>query len=274
MSQPVDLTPLTEVMARLRDPETGCPWDLQQNHDSLKPYLIEEAFEVLDTLESGDIQGLKGELGDLLLQIVFHARLAEERGDFDMAGVVAAVVDKMVRRHPHVFGDNTAAGNAESHDKQWEAIKDAERGGASRLADVPRGLPALHLAAKMQKRAATLGFEFPSSLEAIHKLVEEVHEFEAEIQAREMERAEEEFGDILFAMVNVGRMLGVRPEFALRGATLRFVERFTHVEANIRQARSQGGNPDLEQMEQWWQEAKRMQRASTETSSNIEEKKP
>jgi len=274
MSQPVDLTPLTEVMARLRDPETGCPWDLQQNHDSLKPYLIEEAFEVLDTLESGDIQGLKGELGDLLLQIVFHARLAEERGDFDMAGVIAAIVDKMVRRHPHVFGDNTAAGNAESHDKQWEAIKDAERGGASRLADVPRGLPALHLAAKMQKRAATLGFEFPSSLEAIHKLVEEVHEFEAEIQAREMERAEEEFGDILFAMVNVGRMLGVRPEFALRGATLRFVERFTQVEANIRQARSQGGNPDLEQMEQWWQEAKRMQRASTETSSNIEEKKP
>ncbi|NIJ06984.1 ATP diphosphatase [Sphingomonas vulcanisoli] len=237
-------------MARLRDPDTGCPWDVAQTFGSIAPYTIEEAYEVADACETGDMAALRDELGDLLFQVVFHARMAEEQGAFAFADVATAIADKMERRHPHVFGDHP---NRNDH-AQWEAIKASERAGKtdpSALAGVAGALPALMRAEKLQKRAARTGFDWPDPQGALDKIHEELAEVAA--ATNEAERTDE-IGDLLFAVVNYARKLGIEPEAALRGANAKFERRFRHAE----QAGGDGfvGLP-LDAKEALWQAAKR-----------------
>lgn len=237
---------LRDIMARLRDPETGCPWDIQQNFVSIAPYTIEEAYEVADACERGDMAALADELGDLQLQVVFHARMAEEAGAFDLASVIEGVADKMVRRHPHVFGDGMASPG-------WEEIKAEERkrnDDDSAMAGVARALPALLRAEKLQKRAARTGFDWPDSSGARAKIDEEL----AEVAAAAPDEIEEEIGDLLFAVVNWARKLGIDPEAALREANGKFERRFRAMEA----AGGEGfAALSLDEMEALWVEAKR-----------------
>ncbi|MCH4892576.1 nucleoside triphosphate pyrophosphohydrolase [Sphingomonas sp. SFZ2018-12] len=215
---------LVAIMARLRDPEHGCEWDLAQTFATIAPYTIEEAHEVADAIERNDMADLQDELGDLLLQVVFHSRIAEEAGAFDLADVVAAISDKMERRHPHIFGDGTNPG--------WETIKAQERkqkkNDPSALAGVAAGLPALLRAEKLQKRAARVGFDWPDAQGPRAKVVEEIAELDE--ATRDDQRAEE-FGDLMFALVNWGRHLGIDPETALRQANMKFEHRFRAMEA-------------------------------------------
>ena len=225
-----DLTPLTAVMARLRDPANGCPWDLEQDFASIAPYTIEEAHEVADAIAREDMAALRDELGDLLLQVVFHARMAEELGSFTVQDVIAGITAKMERRHPHIFGD-TAVDGADAVVTNWEAIKAAERAGdpdQSALAGVARGLPALMRAEKIQKRASRVGFDWPDAAGPRAKVSEELAEFDA---ARDEAEAEEELGDLLFAVVNLARHRGIDAESALRGATAKFERRFRTMES-------------------------------------------
>lgn len=220
------LAPLVEIMAKLRDPDTGCPWDVEQSFASIAPFTIEEAYEVADAIARDDMADLKDELGDLLLQVVFHARIAEEAGHFAIGDVVAGVVAKLVRRHPHVFGDAPR----ETGHAQWEAIKAAERGqrdDRSALAGVALGLPALLRAEKLQKRAARTGFDWPDAKGPRAKIDEELTEIAASSSA---EAIEDEFGDLLFAVVNWARHRGVDPEAALRRANAKFERRFRAIE--------------------------------------------
>lgn len=243
--RPIDQ--LLDIMAQLRTPEIGCPWDIEQTFATIAPYTIEEAYEVADAIERGDIPALQDELGDLLFQVVFHARIAEEAGHFDFEGVAEAISDKMLRRHPHVFGD------AEKPD--WEGIKAAEREGKdddSALAGVALGLPALLRAEKLQKRAARVGFDWPDPSGAKAKVIEEITEVEAAANADELE---DEFGDLLFAVVNWARKQGVDPEVALRRANRKFEGRFRSMEES---AGDQFPSLTLDQMEDLWQQAKRM----------------
>lgn len=217
-----DIRPLTAIMARLRDPQTGCSWDVAQNFNSIAPYTIEEAYEVADACVRDDMAALKDELGDLLLQVVFHSRMAEERGSFALNDVMTAICDKMIRRHPHVFGD------AEAHD--WEAAKAAERASSddqSALAGVALGLPALLRAEKLQKRAARTGFDWPDADGPKSKIAEEIAEIDA---ATDADALEDEFGDLLFAVVNWARKRGIDPEAALRRANGKFESRFRAIE--------------------------------------------
>src|SRR5438093_749909 len=221
MTSPLDR--LLQIMARLRDPERGCPWDLEQDFSTIAPYTIEEAYEVADAIERADMAALKDELGDLLLQVVFHARMAEEAGHFAFDDVVLAIADKMVRRHPHVFADVEIASVA-AQNEAWEAHKAAERaagGGAESVLDgVALALPALLRAAKISQRAARIGFDWPDARAVIPKLAEEIAEVEAELDgAAEPAALEEELGDLLFAAANLARKLAVEPETALRRAT-------------------------------------------------------
>jgi nucleoside triphosphate diphosphatase len=216
------IAPLLEIMARLRDPDTGCPWDVEQNFATIAPYTIEEAHEVADAIARDDMAALKDELGDLLFQVAFHARMAEEAGQFDFADVVAAICGKMVRRHPHVFG------TADKPD--WEALKAAERAetpDSSALSGVALGLPALMRAEKLQKRAARTGFDWPDPSGARAKIDEELVEIE---QASGADEVSEELGDLLFAVANWARHLGVDPEAALRFANAKFERRFRAIE--------------------------------------------
>src|SRR5512146_2078294 len=211
------------IMARLRDPAGGCPWDREQNFATIAPYTIEEAYEVADAIERGDLGALKDELGDLLLQVVFHARMAEEAGHFAFDDVAAAIADKMVRRHPHVFGDAEIASVA-AQNEAWEAHKAAERAangvGGSVLDGVALALPALLRAAKVSRRAARIGFDWPDARAVIPKIAEEIAELEAELdRASDAARIEEEMGDLLFAVANLARKLEIEPETALRRAT-------------------------------------------------------
>lgn len=267
-----DITELLTIMARLRDPDGGCPWDLEQTFATIAPYTIEEAYEVQAAIEAGaetgDYAHLKDELGDLLLQVVFHARMAEERALFDFAGVVRAITDKMVRRHPHVFGGGDAIASAEAQTVAWEDHKRRERavkaasgeaGSESRLDGVARALPALMRAVKLQARAAEVGFDWPSAVTVVDKIVEEAQELS---QADPADRAhvEEEFGDMLFAVANLARHLKVDPETALRGANAKFVRRFKVIEDGLR---AQGRTPEdatLDEMEALWQAAKAAER--------------
>ncbi|MCB1864097.1 MAG: nucleoside triphosphate pyrophosphohydrolase [Chromatiales bacterium] len=226
------ITELLDLMARLRNPEGGCPWDLEQNFASIAPYTIEEAYEVADAIERGDPDALREELGDLLFQVVFHARLAEEQGTFAFADVVAAIVTKMRRRHPHVFGDDVVA-DANEQTERWEAFKLAERGDASLFADIPVSLPALTRAAKLQKRARRLGLDWSSAAEVREKLDEELAELGAANDAAAEGR---ELGDILFTMVNMARWAGHDPEALLRAANMRFEQRARAVEAQCKAA--------------------------------------
>ena len=259
MTHPIDR--LLTIMARLRDPERGCPWDREQDFATIAPYTIEEAYEVGDAIERGDMAALKDELGDLLLQVVFHARMAEEAGLFGFDDVAAAIADKMVRRHPHVFGDAEIApriATGAAQNEAWEAHKAAERaakgGTDSALDGVALALPALLRAAKVSRRAARIGFDWPDARAVIPKIAEEIAEIEAELDRdAPPEKIEEEIGDLLFAAANLARKLDVEPETALRRATAKFERRFRRVEAL---AKERGIGPDLDALEGLWNEVK------------------
>jgi ATP diphosphatase len=221
-----DISPLVVIMARLRDRETGCPWDVEQDFASIAPYTIEEAYEVADAIERNDMASLKDELGDLLLQVIFHSRMAEEAGIFSLSDVITAICDKMIRRHPHVFGDGEASPG-------WEQIKANERAekaddDGSALAGVALGLPSLARAEKLQKRAARVGFDWDDIADVQNKILEELEELSS---AQSAEHVAEEVGDLLFAVTNLARHHHVDPEAALRAANLKFERRFRAMEA-------------------------------------------
>lgn len=225
-SRAANITPLQDIMARLRDPEHGCPWDVAQDFASIAPYTIEEAYEVADAIQRDDMAGLKDELGDLLLQVVFHSRMAQEAGSFDLSDVITAICEKMVRRHPHVFGDGGASPG-------WDEIKAAERaekddGDHSALAGVAVALPALARAEKLQKRAARVGFDWDNVEDVRNKILEEMEEVSDAVGS---EALEEEIGDLLFAVANLARYHRVDPETALRRANAKFERRFRAMEA-------------------------------------------
>lgn len=254
--RPIDR--LIQIMERLRDPQAGCPWDVDQTFATIAPYTIEEAYEVADAIERGDLDELKGELGDLLFQVVFHARMAEEQGLFAFDDVVAAISDKLIRRHPHVFSDEDQR-TAAQQTVAWEAIKAEERKARKKsgvLDDVPVGLPALTRAAKLTKRAGRVGFDWPSTDEVFDKLAEEVAELRAEIAAGDRENIREEMGDLLFVVANLARKLDVEPEDALRAANAKFIRRFAFIEAELaRDDRTPEGS-DLAEMDALWNAAK------------------
>jgi ATP diphosphatase len=267
MTRPIDR--LLLIMTRLRDPERGCPWDREQNFATIAPYTIEEAYEVADAIERADMGSFKDELGDLLLQVVFHARMAEEIGLFAFDDVAAAICDKIVRRHPHVFGDVEIASVA-AQNEAWEAHKAAERearrrqnGGAagathSVLDGVALALPALLRAAKISRRAARIGFDWDGARAVIPKIVEEIAEVEAELDGNAAPAAlEEEIGDLLFAVANLARKLEVEPETALRRATAKFERRFRQVEVL---AAERAIGRDLDALEALWGEVKGMEK--------------
>jgi nucleoside triphosphate diphosphatase len=273
-ARPYRIEDLLRVLARLRDPETGCPWDREQSFATIAPYTIEEAYEVADAIARSDLDALKDELGDLLLQVVYHARMAEEDGRFAFGGVVDAITAKMIRRHPHVFEDASLR-EAFLTSGTWERIKAEEkatRGEAARrggdeawslLDDVPVALPALTRAVKLQSRAARVGFDWPSLAPVLAKIEEEIAELKSAIAGEKREadapaskKVSEEFGDLLFVMANVARHLGIDPEGALREANAKFVRRFHSTEAALR---AEGRTPEdatLEEMDQLWDEAK------------------
>ena len=249
---------LIDIMARLRDPNGGCPWDLEQTFATVAPYTVEEAYEVADAIERGDLTDLKEELGDLLLQVVFHSRMAEEQGSFDLAGVAAAINDKMIRRHPHVFDDH-AYEDQDAQTAGWEALKAQERQAKAKggvLDDVPAGLPALTRAVKLTKRAARVGFDWPSTDEVLDKLAEEVAELKVEIAAGDKAKAREELGDLLFVVANLARKLDVEPEDALRATNAKFVRRFAFIEAELAKDGRTPDQSDLAEMDGLWNAAK------------------
>ena len=264
---PADLRPidrLLAIMARLRAPEDGCPWDLEQTFETIAPYTVEEAYEVADAIERGDLSDLKEELGDLLLQVVFHARMAEEQGAFGFDDVARAISDKMIRRHPHVFGDETYASLADQK-QGWEELKAVERAGKGKaeslLDDVPVGLPGLTRAVKLSKRAATVGFVWPTVQDVVAKLHEEVGEMLVEIEAGDLEKARDEIGDVLFVVANLARTLDVDPEDAVRATNAKFVRRFRYVERRLAERGKTPDQSDLAEMDGLWDEAKAAERA-------------
>jgi ATP diphosphatase len=252
---------LLEIMRRLRDPEGGCPWDLEQDFDSIAPYTIEEAHEVADAIARRAWDDLRGELGDLLFQAVYHAQMASEAGHFDFDAVVRAISDKMVARHPHVFGDESRDKTAEDQTRDWERVKAAERGAQAGVLDgVALGLPALTRAVKLQNRAARVGFDWPSTDEVVDKLVEEAREL-AEARARlGPEAVAEEFGDLLFVVANLARHLRVDPEAALRAANAKFTRRFRAIEAALAAEGRRPEDSDLAEMDALWNAAKAAER--------------
>jgi ATP diphosphatase len=267
---------LIEIMAALRTPGSGCPWDLEQEFATIAPYTIEEAYEVADAIERGDMDDLKDELGDLLLQVVFHARMAEEAGSFAFDDVVDAISEKMIRRHPHVFGD-IDADDAAAVKVNWEAIKADEkaeraarreaRGLADErtgfLDDVPRALPALQRAFKLQKRAARVGFDWPETEPVIGKIREEIEELKREIESGSgIEKLADELGDLLFAVANLARHLGIDPETALSGTNGKFVRRFTEIERSLEAAGKSLDDASLDEMEAIWVAAKNREKRS------------
>ncbi len=271
---------LKAVMARLRDPQAGCPWDVEQNFASIAPYTIEEAYEVADAIAREDMGALREELGDLLFQVIFHARMAEEQKLFDFNDVADDLATKMIRRHPHVFASAEIRDSAHQTEA-WEVHKARERQAksgddSSALANVPVNLPALTRAQKIQKRASRVGFDWGDALPALDKVAEEIAELRAELKPAEpppekttgktaekaAERTEEEIGDLLFAVVNVARLAGAEAETALRRATSKFERRFRHVEDMLA---SRGKKPEqstLQEMDALWDEAKKAERAA------------
>ncbi len=260
--RPIDR--LLAVMARLRDPDGGCPWDRAQTFATVAPYTVEEAYEVADAIERADMADLKDELGDLLFQVVFHARMAEEAGDFAFDDVVDAICDKMIRRHPHVFAD-VSYGDLAEQTAAWESQKAVERAakGAHRsgvLDDVPAGLPAMTRAVKLTRRAARVGFDWPDLGQVMAKLREELEELQVEIDADDTEKAREELGDLLFVCANLARKLDVDPEAALRSANEKFIRRFRHIEACLASDGKQPSDVTLSVMDALWDDAKRVER--------------
>ncbi len=259
---------LLEIMRRLRDPETGCPWDIEQDFSTIAPYTIEEAYEVADAIERKEWGELKGELGDLLFQSVFHAQMAAEAGLFTFDEVADTMSDKMVARHPHVFGDENRDKSAEQQTKDWETIKAAERAGKEQsgtLDGVAVGLPALLRAMKLQKRAARVGFDWPDTSHVLDKIIEESREL---IEARDtlpQDKIEEETGDLLFVMANLARHLSIDPEAALRGANAKFVRRFEYIEAELAKDNRKPEQSDLNEMDRLWDEAKAIDKQQSST---------
>lgn len=263
---------LIEIMAALRNPATGCPWDIEQSFASISPYTIEEAYEVADAIARGDMDDLRDELGDLLLQVVYHARMAEEAGDFRFEDVVKAVTTKMIRRHPHVFGDETARG-AGMAKGMWERIKaeekaekraariarglDPEDHGKGYLDSVPVALPALARALKLQERASRVGFDWGAPGPVLDKIEEEIGELKQALVTGNLAEAKEEFGDLLFALVNLGRHLHVDAESALSGTNEKFRTRFHFIENQLNERGSSLDGASLEEMELLWQAAKK-----------------
>jgi len=271
MTPSKDISRLIEIMAALRQPETGCPWDVEQDFSTIVPYTIEEAYEVADAIERGDMDDLREELGDLLLQVVFHARMAEEEGEFAFPDVVEAITKKMIRRHPHVFGDEAArsAGMAKG---MWDRIKaeeraerraarlarglDAEDHGKGFLDGIPPAHPALTRALKLQQKAARVGFDWQEARPILDKIEEEIGELREVMDGADTDRIADEFGDVLFALVNFGRHLGIDAEDALRRTNAKFTRRFHHVETALATEGRTLEEASLDEMEAKWREAK------------------
>ncbi|HXJ01262.1 MAG TPA: nucleoside triphosphate pyrophosphohydrolase [Micropepsaceae bacterium] len=256
-----DITDLLSIMRRLRDPKSGCPWDLQQNFGTIAPYTIEEAYEVASSIEARDYSSLKDELGDLLFQVVFHAQMAEEQQLFAFHDVVQAVCAKMIRRHPHVFA-RSSADTPQTVSIAWDEIKRRERAAKSNqpagfLDDVPGALPALMRAVKLQNRAAEVGFDWPSAITVAEKIAEETRELAEARESGKPAKVAEEFGDLLFAMANLARHLKLDPEDALRAANAKFVRRFRVIEEGLKARGRSLEEASLEEMEALWQDAKR-----------------
>lgn len=263
-----DISRLVEIMKALRDPVSGCPWDIEQTFSTIAPYTIEEAHEVADAIADGDMNELRDELGDLLLQVVYHARMAEEAGSFAFPDVVEAITAKMIRRHPHVFGDAEAraAGVAKGH---WERIKAEEKRlkgqdkEVSVLSSVPAGVPALMRAVKLQAKAASVGFEWPNVLDMLAKIREELDEVEREVRAgAAREAVEEEIGDLLFAIANLARKHNIDPDQALRRTNAKFFNRFRYIEEALQTAGQRPDEVSLPEMLALWQAAKSADQAT------------
>ena len=263
-----DISRLIEIMAQLRTPVTGCPWDLEQNFETIAPYTIEEAYEVVDAIARGDLDDLKDELGDLLLQVVYHARMAEEQNAFSFGDVVEAVCRKMIRRHPHVFADKDGNISPAGVKSAWERIKAGEKAeraarrpndaapSPSLLSNVKAGQPALTRAMELQRKASTVGFDWNDPRAVLRKIREEADEIEAALDHGDSEETAAETGDLMFALVNLARHVGANPEMALRGANAKFERRFAYIEHALA---SQGRTPEaasLAEMDALWNEAK------------------
>ncbi|MCZ8283744.1 MAG: nucleoside triphosphate pyrophosphohydrolase [Aquidulcibacter sp.] len=264
MTVPSPIDRLLNIMAALRTPETGCPWDLEQSFATIAPYTIEEAYEVADAIAQGNLVSLKEELGDLLFQVVFHARMAEEQGAFDFNDVVQGLSDKMEARHPHVFG-TYAIETAEQQTQNWEVMKAKERAtkradDPSLLADIPLALPALMRAEKLTKRAARVGFDWPSLDEVFEKLTEEIGETQEAIAEGDQAHIEEEIGDVLFVLANLARKAKIDPEVALRSANAKFERRFRWIEEALQRDGKTPETSSLEEMDGLWNLAKRHER--------------
>ncbi|WP_299850723.1 nucleoside triphosphate pyrophosphohydrolase [uncultured Roseovarius sp.] len=255
---------LIEIMRRLRDPQNGCPWDIEQDFATIAPYTIEEAYEVADAIERNAWEELRGELGDLLLQVVFHAQIADDKGLFQFGDVANAIADKMVDRHPHVFGDESRDKSVEQQTRDWETVKAAERAAKAQtgtLDGVAVGLPALIRAVKLQKRAARVGFDWPDASHVLDKITEEAAELTEAAKSLPHEKIEEEFGDLLFVMANLARHMKVDPEAALRAANAKFTRRFERIEALLKERGKSPDQSDLAEMDALWDQAKREERA-------------
>jgi ATP diphosphatase len=262
-----DIARLIEIMAALRTPGSGCPWDLEQNFESVAPYTIEEAYEVADAISRGDLDDLKDELGDLLLQVVFHARIAEEQGSFAFGDVVQAITEKLIRRHPHVFGDKGGMSTGEVN-VQWDQIKADEKaarakagrapapGRSGALSGVSPGLPALARALKLQQQASKVGFDWNDPMAVIAKIREETDEIEAELTTRDPEQVKSEVGDLLFVVVNLARHLDVDPETALRTCNLKVERRFAAIEDGLAAVGKTPAEATLAEMDALWNQAK------------------
>lgn len=246
---------LEAIMARLRRPD-GCRWDQAQTHVSLLPYLIEEAYEVVEAIESGDPGRLREELGDLLVQVYFHAQIASEAGQFSVDDVAADTSEKLIRRHPHVFGEKKELNPSQVRD-QWERIKVESKEKESVLAGVPRTMPALLLAYRVGEKAGGVGFDWKDPRDIFDKFREEAGEFEREFDVQDKDGMADELGDLMFALVNLARRVGIDPEHALRRTVGRFIDRFGYIERRLKESGRTFSETSLEEMEQWWQEAKK-----------------
>ncbi|WP_424943347.1 nucleoside triphosphate pyrophosphohydrolase [Aliiroseovarius crassostreae] len=248
---------LREIMRRLRDPQSGCPWDIEQDFSTIAPYTIEEAYEVADAIEREAWDELKGELGDLLFQSVFHAQMAEEKGLFSFDDVADGMSDKMVARHPHVFGDENRDKSAEQQTRDWETIKAAERAAKAEhgvLDGVAIGLPALLRAVKLQKRAARVGFDWPETTQVLDKIQEEARELVEAKDTLSQDEIRDEMGDLLFVIANLARHLDVEPEEALRKANAKFERRFSYIEQRLAEQDRKPEDASLEEMDGYWNE--------------------
>ena len=260
------LSRLLEIMARLRDPETGCPWDIEQTYASIVPYTIEEAYEVADAIDQNDMTELEGELGDLLLQVVYYTQMGSEDGYFTFDSVIDNISNKMVHRHPHVFGDGNRDKTASQQTLDWEKIKASERATKNdtkmrTLDGIAKNLPALTRAVKLQKRAARVGFDWPEAIQVLEKIKEECAELVEANETLPYAKQVEEFGDLMFALANLGRQLKIDPEEALRSANRKFQQRFEYIEDALEAAGKTPTQSDLIEMDKLWDEAKVMERS-------------